>query len=130
MFGMNEESNMRMPGLGAYMHVDPNWSDNWMTIEPKEKESPKKEVRISIELIESLETVEAPGAHGDYSSNVWIFNLPFIGRLHILKNRTGFINVAIIVLYWIYGTWCTIYVILKPHYDEGHISAFPALCEY
>lgn len=40
------------------------------------------------------------------------FTIELIGILHI-----GFI-----VLYWVYGSWGTLYFVLLPHYRENHVS--------
>ncbi|KAH3697733.1 palmitoyltransferase ZDHHC21-like [Dreissena polymorpha] len=48
--------------------------------------------------------------------------LPFIGRIHFVHDRTGVMLLSGIFAYWLYGMWSSYYVILEPHYQDGHVS--------
>ena len=93
--------------------------------DPDEK---PKEVKLSIEMLETLEP-DLPGTSGDYSSNVRVVNLPILGRAHVLQDRSGFMTLGFIVLYWVYGSWSTCCVILQPHIEAGDASEYLYYCK-
>ncbi|XP_076462420.1 palmitoyltransferase ZDHHC21-like [Babylonia areolata] len=47
--------------------------------------------------------------------------LPMIGRVHFVKDRSGFLQVCFVFAYWVYGSFSTLYIILLPQYNDGRI---------
>ena len=119
---MMDTKDIRSLGIGA-MSAHKGWSQSWSDTqtEPEEDKEPP-ESKITVELLDILGE-DTPGKNGgDYSDNVLVINVPILGRLHILRNKVGLSYVGFIVWYWVYGTWSTLFVVLKPHYQDGHVS--------
>lgn len=58
----------------------------------------------------------------EYSSNIIVKNLPILGRLHFVKDRNGILSLTFTFLYWVYGTWCGLVVVLLPHLRDKQAS--------
>lgn len=84
----------------------------------------------------ALTTVELPDDHRIHNighlddksslnnfplSTSWNFNVPFLGRMRILKDRAGLIAASFILLYWLYGNYSTWSAILIPRYLGGQV---------
>ncbi|KAK3089847.1 hypothetical protein FSP39_007055 [Pinctada imbricata] len=65
-----------------------------------------------------------PPPTSQYSENIMVTRLPCIGRIHFVKDKGGMMSLGFVVLYWIYGTWCSLTVILLPHWRDGQTSDF------
>lgn len=59
----------------------------------------------------------------------WIFSLPLLGRVRILKDPTGLVCSLFIIFYWVYGNWSTWLTILLPRYYDGHMSVVLLVCK-
>ncbi|XP_005096081.1 probable palmitoyltransferase ZDHHC21 [Aplysia californica] len=64
------------------------------------------------------ETDEAP--ENDVTNNT--ITLPLWGRLHFVRDSQGQLFVSGVVAYWMFGTFSTIFVLLHPAYEDGHVS--------
>ncbi|XP_052685807.1 palmitoyltransferase ZDHHC21-like isoform X1 [Crassostrea angulata] len=58
----------------------------------------------------------------EYSSNIIVKSLPILGRLHFVKDRNGILSLTFTFLYWVYGTWCGLVVVLLPHMRDKQAS--------
>ncbi|KAL8577775.1 hypothetical protein ACOMHN_001644 [Nucella lapillus] len=47
--------------------------------------------------------------------------VPFIGRLHLVRDSGGVLQVAFVLAYWMYGSFTTLFIILLPQYHDGRI---------
>lgn len=59
--------------------------------------------------------------------NFWLVNVPYLGRLRVVKDRRGWLMALSVVLYWAYGNWSTWSAILLPYYYDGSIHGFVLL---
>ncbi|XP_064604755.1 palmitoyltransferase ZDHHC21-like isoform X2 [Liolophura sinensis] len=74
-------------------------------------------------MIPTLMNVVKPPPHtSDYSTSISVTKLPIFGRIHFVRDREGITCVSITALYWLYGTFATLYFILLPQYREGIVS--------
>lgn len=62
-----------------------------------------------------------PPPKSDYSDTVVVRTLPLIGRVHLVNDTNGILQLAFVFAYWVYGTFSTLYIILLPQYDDGNI---------
>ena len=69
------------------------------------------------------------GSAGAPLNNVWLFTLPLLGRLRIVKDKAGLIQASVVLFYWIYGNFTTWNVILLPQYYDGRMSVLLMLCK-
>lgn len=84
----------------------------------------------------NIEPEDGKNSHNDFQSMAWNFNVPFLGRMRILKDKPGLVASSIIVLYWLYGNYSTWFAILIPRYLGGQVpfvllmiyAAVSALC--
>ncbi|XP_070194296.1 palmitoyltransferase ZDHHC21-like [Littorina saxatilis] len=67
-------------------------------------------------------------ASSEYSDKVSVTTWPLIGRIHIVKDRSGQMQVGGILLYWVYGTFCTLFLVLLPQYYDQRIPASLVIC--
>ena len=74
--------------------------------------------------------VPRPRPSGDYSESIMVQTLPLIGRVHIVNDRDGMIQISFVLLYWVYGTFCTLYIILLPQYNDGRIPSSVIISKY
>ena len=74
--------------------------------------------------------VPRPRPSGDYSESIMVQTLPLIGRVHIVNDRDGMIQISFVLLYWVYGTFCTLYIILLPQYNDGRIPSSVVISKY
>ena len=65
---------------------------------------------------------EQPRHTSDYSENIFIRRIPLIGRVHFVNDRGGIMTLAFTTFYWIYGTFVSMYIILLPQYNDGHVG--------
>ncbi|XP_076440552.1 palmitoyltransferase ZDHHC21-like [Babylonia areolata] len=65
--------------------------------------------------------IPKPRHNSDYASPIVVRSLPFIGRIHIVNDVSGMIQLGCVLAYWVYGTLCTLYIILLPQYHDGRI---------
>ena len=63
-----------------------------------------------------------PVPSSEYSSNIIVKNFPLLGRLHFVKDKNGIMCLAFTFLYWVYGTWCGLWVVLLPHLRDKQTS--------
>lgn len=63
-----------------------------------------------------------PASSSEYSSNIIVKSLPIIGRLHFVKDKNGILCLTFTFLYWVYGTWCGLVVVLLPHLRDKQAS--------
>lgn len=63
-----------------------------------------------------------PVPSSEYSSNIIVKNFPLLGRLHFVKDKNGIMSLAFTFLYWVYGTWCGLWVVLLPHLRDKQTS--------
>ncbi|XP_048761774.1 palmitoyltransferase ZDHHC21-like isoform X2 [Ostrea edulis] len=63
-----------------------------------------------------------PAPSSEYSSNIIVKNFPLLGRLHFVKDKNGILCLAFTFSYWVYGTWCGLWVVLLPHLRDGQAS--------
>lgn len=61
--------------------------------------------------------------------NFWLVNVPYFGRLRVVKDRRGWLMALSVFLYWAYGNWSTWSAILLPYYYDGSIHSFVLLCK-
>ena len=62
-----------------------------------------------------------PTGTGDYSDSIMVTTLPLIGRVHIVNDQGGMVQISFVFLYWVFGTFSTLYIILLPQYHDGRI---------
>ena len=67
---------------------------------------------------------------GDYSSSVTVRVLPLIGRVHIVNDACGLFQVGFVLVYWVYGTFSTLYIILLPQYNDARVPSWVVTSEY
>lgn len=58
-----------------------------------------------------------------------MLRLPFLGRVHYVYDVQGFMQIGFIVYYWIYGSSTSLFVILLPMYQDGHVPLLLVLCK-
>ncbi|XP_062616082.1 palmitoyltransferase ZDHHC21-like isoform X2 [Saccostrea cucullata] len=63
-----------------------------------------------------------PAPTSEYSSNIIVKKFPLLGRLHFVKDKNGIMCLAFTFFYWVYGTWCGLWVVLLPHMRDGQAS--------
>ncbi|KAJ8306286.1 hypothetical protein KUTeg_016831 [Tegillarca granosa] len=63
-----------------------------------------------------------PKHTSQFSHRIFVKTFPFLGRIHFVKDRAGIYSLLFVIWYWIYGTWCGIFVILLPRYEDGEVS--------
>ena len=107
---------------GHYFHQ--NYYDMNMTEEKEEKQKP--EVESPPEKLKDVHINLGMGAHPEAIHNR---HLPFIGRIRFVRDTAGIIQFSVIVAYWIYGTFSTLFVILLPQYHDSNISVFILACK-
>ena len=56
-------------------------------------------------------------------------SLALIGRIRFVNDIFGIAQVAFVLLYWIYGTFTSLFLMLLPQYYDGTISAGVIFCE-
>ena len=83
---------------------------------------------VLVALRKTLKAENDSGQLSDESANY--IRLPVLGRVRFLRDRDGISMLLCIVAYWIYGMWSSYYVILEPHYADGHIYTFFLYCKY
>ena len=47
--------------------------------------------------------------------------VPFLGRLHCVRDKEGQMYLSGVLAYWFFGTFPMIYISLWPAYEDGHI---------
>lgn len=57
----------------------------------------------------------------DYSDSIMVKHLPLIGRVHIVNDPNGIMQIGFVLAYWVYGTFVTMFNILMPQYAEDNI---------
>lgn len=77
-----------------------------------------------------MNMVKPPPHTSDYSDSISVTKLPIFGRIHFVRDREGITCVSITALYWLYGTFATLYFILYPQYREGTVSLGFIVGEY
>lgn len=48
----------------------------------------------------------------EYFSNIIVKSLFILGRFYFVKDRNGILSLIFIFLYWVYGIWCGLVVVL------------------
>ena len=71
-----------------------------------------------------------PAPSSEYSSNIIVKRFPLLGRLHFVKDRNGIMCLAFTFTYWVYGTWCGLWVVLLPHLRDGQASEPFVACKF
>ena len=71
------------------------------------------------EFMESIQEAEGPAIDTTQTSMTM---LPFIGRIHFVRELQGILQVSVTALYWVYGMFSTYFVILGPHYVDGQVK--------
>lgn len=71
-----------------------------------------------------------PAPSSEYSSNIIVKNFPLLGRLHFVKDKNGILCLAFTFSYWVYGTWCGLWVVLLPHLRDGQASEPFVACKF
>ncbi|KAL8612724.1 hypothetical protein ACOMHN_025375 [Nucella lapillus] len=56
-----------------------------------------------------------------YAGSVIVRSLPLIGRVHIVNDLSGMVQVGFVLAYWVYGTFTTLFIVLLPQYHDGRI---------
>lgn len=74
--------------------------------------------------------VSRPKPSGDYHESITVTNLPFIGRIHIVNDKNGMMQLGFVLAYWVYGTCVSLFLILLPQYYDGQVSIAVVACEY
>ena len=57
----------------------------------------------------------------DSSDSNMALTLPMIGRVHIVNDSNGRMQLGFVFAYWVYGTFCTLFIVLLPQYEDGRI---------
>lgn len=58
----------------------------------------------------------------DYSSNIMVRRLPLLGRIHFVNDTCGILTLAFTALYWVFGTFVGLFIILLPRYRDDEVS--------
>lgn len=74
---------------------------------------------VLLELKEAMGLNQPPPSL-HHSPNIW--KVPVLGHVWFVKDSNGIMLLLCIVAYWIYGVWSSYYVVIKPHWDEGHLA--------
>ncbi|KAK6179475.1 hypothetical protein SNE40_011826 [Patella caerulea] len=56
--------------------------------------------------------------------NYSYIKIPLLGRVRCIKDKNGMMCLLFVYIYWIYGTWASVYIVLLPAYNDGHVSSF------
>lgn len=56
-----------------------------------------------------------------FSDRIKVTKIPCLGRLHIVRDREGYMALSFTVFYWVYGTFVNVFLILIPHYNDNHL---------
>ena len=56
------------------------------------------------------------------------FQLPFLGVRRYVLDPAGMGCSTFILLYWLYGTFALLFIIMIPHYHAGDLSIIPLIC--
>lgn len=88
----------------------------------RQKKMYEKEEVPSLSTFVSGLGLDKAAPSSEYSSNIIVKNLPILGRLHFVKDRNGILSLTFTFLYWVYGTWCGLVVVLLPHMRDKQAS--------
>ncbi|XP_071119608.1 uncharacterized protein [Haliotis cracherodii] len=47
---------------------------------------------------------------------------PLLGRIHFVRDPKGIMQLLCVFIYWLYGTFSSLFIIILPRYAEGYIS--------
>ncbi|XP_076084994.1 palmitoyltransferase ZDHHC21-like [Mytilus galloprovincialis] len=76
---------------------------------------------ITQEAIQDNVGISKATPYSEFSDRIKVKNIPFLGRLHIVRDREGYMALSFTTLYWIYGTFVNLFIILLPHYNDKQL---------
>ena len=56
--------------------------------------------------------------------------VPLFGRVRFLRDPYGIASLLFIIVYWVFGSWSTLAVVLIPQYREGRVMMPLIACMY
>lgn len=85
---------------------------------------------LSAEHTKKMLGISPPEHKSDYSEMIMVKKLPLLGRLHFVQDKAGILSVLFVLLYWVYGTFATLFIILLPMYNDHRVSGSFIVSEY
>lgn len=98
-------------------------------MDPQELTEPSQKAPQPAENLQEKLALMMQGKSSVSLNNVWLFTLPFLGRLRLVKDKMGMFQASCVFLYWLYGNFATWNVVLIPQYSEGRLSVIVPLGE-
>ncbi|ESO92926.1 hypothetical protein LOTGIDRAFT_175635 [Lottia gigantea] len=81
-------------------------------------------VPVDMSMFASSHSNRPPSAVLDHQNDSYKYiNVPIIGRVRCIKDKNGMISLLCVYLYWLYGTFTTLFIVLIPAYNDGLISS-------
>jgi len=111
-YGYSHEPSSMPHGWGSFAPTPPPMVNPMMPLSPEEM----------MQTMQQMGPIER--------DRFWLVNVPWCGRLRVVKDRSGLMQGCGVVLYWLYGNWSTWNVVLLPYYTDGLLPLFFLLCMF